>query len=285
MDDVPCMTWGEQTPFDVIQKANDKILRALTDSKIPVAIFINEQGLAEDAKRIALLKQWLTHPLITAGNHTFSHLNAAEIPQTLFEKEVLDGETLTRKILSGTGKPLKYFRFPFNASGKDSVSIVALQSFLNKHGYISTPFTIESSDYMFQSLYQQAIDKKDSIEARRVTAAYIAHTLELFDHFERLSLQRYGRVIPQIYLCHDNKLNADCLGELAAQIKSKGYSFTNLDTALQDKAYQQTDYYYGPYGFSWFFRWEKDKQKRKLLLQQQPEPSPQDYAAYRKLLK
>ncbi len=288
LDDVPFTAWSEKTSLKTIEQANHKILQAIDRHKAPVTIFINESPLIREGEtdaRIAILKQWLINPLITAGNHSYSHLNYTSITSAEFKDEIIKGEVITKKLLEGSNKTLLYFRFPFNALGKDSITKAEMQSFLTARGYINTPFTIESSDYLFNRLYQQALDGNDKATAQRIAQAYIDYTLSSFDYFENLSIQLYGRKVSQIFLGHVNALHADYLDTLLEQLKKKGYTFSDLTTALADKVYKQTDYYAGPYGFSWFFRWEKDPEKRKGLLRQQPDAPNEYYQEYLKAIR
>jgi len=273
IDDVPLTSWPDETPLKIKRAANEKLLNVFISRKIPVALFINESTLTgkEQAERIAVLKQWLDHPLVTAGNHSYSHANFNTSTRSEFEEQIVKGEVITKELLKKTGKPLKYFRFPFNATGKDSASRAAMEVFLMKKGYISVPYTIESQDYLFNSLYQQALDNHDQDKADGIGKAYIAHTLTVFDYFESFSQRHYGRSIAQIYLCHDNQLNADYMETLLKEIGKKNYQCKSLEEVLKDTIYKQTDYYAGEYGFSWVYRWEKNVATRKQMMRAEPE--------------
>ena len=288
LDDVPFTAWSEQTPLKTVEEANAKILRAINHNTVPVCIFINERPLIKEGEtdaRIAILKQWLSNPLITAGNHSYSHLNYADTGSSVFQDEIIKGEVVTKKLLEGTGRSLQYFRFPFNALGRDSITKATMQDFLKERNYINTPFTIESSDYLFNTLYQQALDKNDKAKAKAIADAYIKYTLAVFEYFETLSQQQHHRQVPQIFLGHVNALHADYLTTLIEQLQKKGYAFTDLTTAMKDDIYKQPDYYAGRYGFSWFYRWEHDPQKRKKLLQTEPEPPAEIYQQYLKAIR
>ena len=288
LDDAPFSSWSERTPLKVLEDANTKILHAINRYTVPVCIFINENTLIKEGEtdaRIKILRQWLSNPLITPGNHSYSHPNYANMDASAFQDEIIKGEVVTKKILEGTGRTLQYFRFPFNALGRDSITKAVMQDFLKTKSYISTPFTIESSDYLFNTLYQQALDKNDKTRAKAIADAYISYTIASFDYFETLSQQQYKRQVPQVFLGHVNTLHADCFTTLIERLQKKGYTFIDLSTALKDDVYKQHDYYAGPYGFSWFYRWERDTQKRKKLLQSQPEPPDEIYQQYLKAIR
>jgi peptidoglycan-N-acetylglucosamine deacetylase len=288
LDDAPFNGWSEQTPLKTIEEANTKILHTITRYTVPVCIFINERPLIKEGEtdaRIAILKQWLYNPLITAGNHSYSHRSYADIEPSQFQDEIIKGEVITKKLLEGSGRTLQYFRFPFNTLGRDSITKATMQNFLNAKDYINTPFTIESLDYLFNALYHQALDKNDKAKAKAIADAYIKHTIDKFEYFEALSQQQYHRQVPQIFLGHVNTLHADCIATVIEQLQKKGYIFIDLTTALKDEIYKQHDYYTGPNGFSWFYRWERDTEKRKKLLQSEPEPQDEIYKQYIKSIR
>jgi peptidoglycan/xylan/chitin deacetylase (PgdA/CDA1 family) len=153
IDDVPNVRLYEASGY------SSGLLQKLDSLNLPVAIFINEGRLKENKafdKNKALLRNWVSREYITVGNHSYSHPNYGEVGLEAFKDEVLKGEELTRKMARNAGKKLEYFRFPFNAMGKDSSEQVRMQQFLTAHHYISTPFTVESEDWIYTQLYEMA---------------------------------------------------------------------------------------------------------------------------------
>ena len=264
IDDVPNIQTYQGYTF------SSQLLGVVNTLELPVTIFINEKNIYGNQfatqNRQGLVK-WLNNPYVTAGNHTFSHLNYSDTTLDGFKKDIKKGSLITRETLK---KNPKYFRFPYNNMGKDSIAHHQIEKYLKESGYINTPFTIESEDWAFNSAYEEAWKKGDIKKADEIGHMYIAHTIKLFEYFEKISLELYGRNIRHIYLCHDNHLNADYLMDLLTTLTKQGYKFISLDDALKDKIYQSKDYYTGPYGFSWVYRWQEDEAKRKSLMKQEP---------------
>jgi hypothetical protein len=77
----------------------------------------------------------------------------------------------------------------------------------------------------------------------------------MFEFYERMSRELFGREIAQTLLVHANALNADHFDRVAAMLKRRGYRFITLDEALKDKAYDHRDTYTGATGISWLQRW------------------------------
>jgi hypothetical protein len=90
---------------------------------------------------------------------------------------------------------------------------------------------------------------------RRVADEYVPYMEKMFEFYEHMSVELFGREIPQTLLVHANALNADHFNRIAAMMKRRGYKFITLDEALSDKAYEHRDTYIGPTGISWLQRW------------------------------
>lgn len=249
------------------------LLRKLDSLQVPVAIFINEANLKlnqASGQNTRLLQSWISRPYVTVGNHSYSHPNYGEIGFDAFAAEVLKGEELSRKMAEKAGKNLQYFRFPFNAMGKDSAQQQQMQAFLARHGYISTPFTVESEDWLYAQLYDKALQEGKTAEAKAIGGRYVDLTLRLFAYFEKIGQTALNRSVKQIYLCHDNRLNTDYLPVLIQRLKEQQYQLVSLDEAMADPVYQLPVHYYGNAGFSWIYRWIPDLAERRSLMRAEP---------------
>lgn len=252
---------------------SSRLLKKLDSLNLPVAIFINEGHLKQNQdfeQNKKLLESWISKPYMTVGNHSYSHPNYGEIGFDAFKEDVLKGEELSRKMVGNVGKKLEYFRFPFNGMGKDSAEQARMQAFLAEHQYISTPFTVESEDWLYTQLYEKALKEGKLEEARDIGARYVMQSLQLFEYFDKVLLTTIGSKVKHIYLCHDNRLNTDYLPVLVQKLKEQRYKFISLAGALSDPAYNLPLYYHGNFGFSWVYRWIKDVDKRRSLMRIEP---------------
>lgn len=271
-------------------KARDdsKSLCAQLDKmKVPVAIFINESKLyihKDILPDLGLMMQWGKVKYNTLGNHTYSHLRYSKVGFEVFTKDLMKGEEFTNKLAEKYNKQLRYFRFPFNDLGKDSSQNHQIKSFLAANAYILTPFTVESSDWMFNYLYEYYLSQGKPQEASRIGKLYVQKTLEYFAFFEKVAMAQYKRPVRHIYLCHDNPLNAQYLSILLKQLRKRSYSFISLAEAMQDPIYAQIDVYNKKWGVSWVYRWMKDRKARGQLMKTEPDIMP-IYQEYQKVLK
>ncbi|MEH0153161.1 polysaccharide deacetylase family protein [Limibacter armeniacum] len=270
IDDVPNTVKFERDGF------HSKLMDKLDSMDIPVAIFINEGLLFKTdsmVENFALLNEWAKRENVTLGNHTFNHSSYSEVGFDTFKLDVDKGAYLTQELSTKYQKELKYFRFPYNNLGKDSLQHQEIKDYLIGQEYIITPFTVESSDWMFSYIYEHYLKEGKKEEAKRVAETYIEKTLAYFDFYEAMVAEQYGRKIKHIYLCHDNSLNADYLEILITKLKERDYNFISLDEAMGDKVYQQKDLYTKQWGVSWLYRWMSDNKERTKLMKQEPDMS------------
>ena len=176
-------------------------------------------------------------------------------PVPEFEDEVVRGEVITGRLLDDRKMKLRYFRFPYNHTGPNKQAKEALLQFLAERNYISTPFTVEHADYIFDQVYASAQKAGDDNAAHRIGAAYLDQLDIAFTFAEKRARDDFGRDIPQVFLIHSNDINAEYLGVMLDRLQQRGYKFISLDEAMADPAYKTADDYVGAYGISWLHRW------------------------------
>lgn len=268
IDDVPNTSKYQKDNYEPL------LLKKLDSLAIPVAIFVNEEKIYETdsvSKNFNLLDKWYSNNVVTIGNHTFSHKRYSETELDSFKIDIDDGESISKELSKYYNKNLKYFRFPYNDLGKDSVQYYAIDRYLTEKEYIITPFTIESSDWVFNYLYKYYLENGNKAEAKRIAELYIDITLEYFTFFDSVAQNQYNRHINHIYLCHDNSINADYINILVHKLKEMGYEFISLEEAMKDNIYNQQNTYYKKWGVTWIYRWMNDNSRIQAIMQQEPE--------------
>jgi peptidoglycan/xylan/chitin deacetylase (PgdA/CDA1 family) len=256
-DDLPS-PYGD---LEDLRRITSKLLASVKRNNVPVIGFVNEGKLylrrGEVDARIALLRAWLDAGF-ELGNHTFSHINLRQAPLAAYEEDIVRGETVTRMLLAERGMKLRYFRHPYLFTGETPEYKKGLADFLAGRGYAVAPVTIDDDDYVFAKVYFDAKKRGDLATARRVADAYVPYMEKIFEHFEQLSVETFGREIRQVLLIHANEINADRFDELAAMLRRRGYRFITLEEALKDPAYAEPDAL-EKNGISWFHRWRDAK--------------------------
>jgi len=260
MDDLPIVS---AIPDEAVRESFVvAIVDAIRRQQVPVIGFVNEGKLRVDGKdsqqRVGYLRLWRSAGL-ELGNHTFSHRDLHQIPVEEFERDILNGETVTRGLRPENDRAPRYFRHPFLHTGTSKEVRARVDAFLSKHGYVVAPVTMDNSDYVFAAAYDRAVLRQDSNEQRRIIEAYLKYMEAVFGYYEKQSLAIAGREIPQTLLLHANALNGRAFDSLAIMLRGRGYRFIPLSEALEDPAYRMPDTYYGPAGISWLHRWAMTK--------------------------
>ncbi|MDO8548989.1 MAG: polysaccharide deacetylase family protein [Ignavibacteria bacterium] len=255
IDDLPVVSMTKDIKF--YQQITKDLLGKLKKYNVPAIGFVNEGKLYEDDKlvdeRVDLLRQWLNAGL-ELGNHTYSHQSLNRIPAKDFIEDVLKGEKIIRKLFYDTSKALIYFRHPFLHTGRNEETRDSLNEFLEEHNYKIAPVTIDNSEWIFARAYEKAFIDDDSLMMKKIADEYIPYMVSKFEHFEFVSRELFGYEIKQVLLIHANKINADHFDKLAEMMIKRGYKFIPLKEALEDKAYNSADSFFGAGGISWLHR-------------------------------
>jgi len=285
IDDVPgAFPGGSNGDINELRAITWRMLEPLRSHKVPAIAFVNEAKLyvpGELDTRIDELRKWRDAG-IELGNHGYSHLRFQDAPLSVYEDDAIQGEVITSRLLGEKNEKERFYRYPFNSTGPTREARDAFQQFLHDRGYSIAPFTIEHADYIFNEVYVHAHQSRDSELTQRVRKAYLDHLDVVFDYFEGLSQQMFGRNISQILLIHANDLNSDVLDDMLTDLEKRGYKFVSLQQALEDPAYQSKDDYVGPLGISWLDRW-KVARGMKLHIEAEPDPPKWILETYGKL--
>ena len=260
IDDLPVVS--TRTDIGNRREITKKLLTHLTDAKVPAIGFVNEGKLYTNGKRdeqqVDLLRMWLDAGF-DLGNHTYSHRSVNKIGLKAYEDDILKGETITKALLEGKSRKLRFFRHPFLLTGKSPDTKAGLSSFLAEHGYTIAPITLDDEDYVFSRAYDVAFDRGDKTLMKEVGNAYSPYMESKVEYWERQAVKLFGREIAQTLLIHANFINSDYLDDLIRMFRKRGYQIVDLDTALKDEAYRLPDTFTGDAGISWLHRWAIEK--------------------------
>ena len=257
IDDLPAGA-ANSMPAAAITTMTKQLLATLREQKVPVVGFVNERKLYfkwdEVNERIAALNMWLDAGF-ELGNHTYGHtsLNRASLKE--FEDSVVQGESVTRLLLTQHNMKLRYFRHPYLDTGRDLLTRRDAEAFLVQRGYRIAPVTLDAWDWMFATVYDDAKKRGDTALQQEVVHLYLSYTTEVFSYFEKLSRDLVGYEPNQILLMHANQLEAEHIGEVLDLIRKRGYRFITLESALGDSVYALPDTYVGEEGAGWLEHW------------------------------
>ncbi len=270
IDDLPVVS--PRKDLKVRQEITKKLLAKVKKAKVPAIGFVNESKLYKDDKRneaeVDLLRMWLNSGL-ELGNHTFSHVNIANVSLDEYKADILKGEIITKEILQAKSLKMRYFRHPYLWTGLSLDIKKDLGLFLAEHNYTIAPVSIDNADYIFAASYENAFAKNDKKLMKQIGTAYVLYMQAKFDYWERQSIKLFNREIKQTLLMHANFLNSDYFDDIAKMLAKRGYKFVSLEDALKDEAYKLPENFVRRSGISWLHRWALDK-GREFILPDEP---------------
>jgi peptidoglycan/xylan/chitin deacetylase (PgdA/CDA1 family) len=256
IDDLPA-GMADRLPAADITAMTTKLLGTLRDQKIPVVGFVNEKKLykpGEVDERIKALQMWLDYGF-ELGNHTFSHMSLNQRELKDWEDDVVQGESVTRMLLTQRKMKLRYFRHPYLDTGRDLETRRKAEEFLTQRGYRIAPITLDGWDWAFAGIYEDAKKRNDTALQKQIVKDYLAYHDAVFAYSEQQSAKLVGYEPKQILLLHASNLEADHIGELLDVLRKRGYRFIPLQDALSDSAYSLPDTYVGEEGTGWIDHW------------------------------
>ena len=256
IDDLPAGAANTMSAA-AITEMTTKLLTTLRDQKVPAVGFVNEKKLYQSGQvdeRIASLRMWLDYGF-ELGNHTYSHMSLNKGGLKAWQDDVIQGENVTRLLLTQHHMPLRYFRHPYLDTGRDLETRRQAEAFLAARGYSIAPVTLDAWDWMYASVYDDAKKRGDTKLQADLAQSYLSYSDQVFAYDEALSKQIVGYEPKQILLLHGNQLEADHIGELLDVMRKRGYRFISLEDALGDQAYSLPDTYVGEEGTGWLDHW------------------------------
>jgi len=193
IDDLPAGDASHMTAA-TITDLTQKLLGTLRDQKIPIVGFVNEKKLykfGEVDQRIAALKMWLDYGF-ELGNHTYSHSSLNQVGLKAWEDDIVQGESVTRLLLSERNMKLRYFRHPFLDTGRDLQTRREAEAFLVGRGYRIAPITLDAWDWMYAGVYEDAKKRSDTALQQQLADSYLSYSDSVFAYSEQLSKQIMG---------------------------------------------------------------------------------------------
>jgi peptidoglycan/xylan/chitin deacetylase (PgdA/CDA1 family) len=244
IDDLPAVLTSN---YQDQLKINRKILAALERYHVHATGFVIGDRVSGRDEIFAL---WLEggHEL---GNHTYSHLDLDKVNAKVYEVEIVKGAFEIEKLLLHHNQSLRYFRFPYLHTGRDTEKGDLVRKFLKENCYTIAPVTINPYDWEYNSWYVKAWGSHKPKEEERIKRLYLERIESATAEAESTSWVHYGRNIKQILLLHLNRLNGETLDQVLDYYVRSGYTFITLEEALADSAYLPDGELTKPHAFTW----------------------------------
>ncbi len=213
-----------------------RFLAALKDAKTgPVYGFINGVQLEREPDSAQVLPMWRAagHPL---GNHTWTHLNLAQMTPEAFEAEVARNEPVLKA--QAHGSDWHWLRFPFLSEGETPEKRTAARNLLKARGYHIASVTLNFDDWAWNAAYARCLARDDQAAIAGLETSYLKAAADSLAYSRSLSATLYGKDIPYVLLMHLGAFDARMAPRLLAQYRAAGVTFTPLDKVERHPFYK-----------------------------------------------
>jgi peptidoglycan/xylan/chitin deacetylase (PgdA/CDA1 family) len=247
IDDLP---WaGATAPGESRLEATHRLLEKLAANDVAATGFVNCGRTSPDDP---VLKAWLEAGM-KLGNHTDDHLSLNTAETADWIAGARNCQDVLRELTGGAVVP---FRYPFLQRGQTPESYGAARSALDSLDAPVAPVTIDTSDWILATAYIDALRSGDEERRRAVGDALVEHVARQAAHYREVARERVGRDVAHVLLLHANAVEADYLDAVLQRLRTDGYDFISLESAMKDPVYRLKDDYLGPAGRSWLYRIE-----------------------------
>ena len=211
-------------------------LAALKAAKTgPVYGFVNGVQLEREPASADVLTMWRAagHPL---GNHTWTHLNLAQMDAAAFEAEVARNEPLLEKLADGAD--WHWLRYPFLSEGETPEKRAAARAVLKARGYHIASVTLNFDDWAWNGAYARCLAKDDQTAIVGLETSYLKAAEDSLAYSRSMSKTLYGEDIPYVLLMHLGAFDARMAPRLLALYQSLGVTFAPLEAVERHPFYK-----------------------------------------------
>jgi peptidoglycan/xylan/chitin deacetylase (PgdA/CDA1 family) len=194
--------------------------------------FVNGKKVADEPQSEAILRRWREagHPL---GNHTYSHANLNTSGLAEYLSDLEKGEEILAK-LDVDPRIAKVFRYPFLFEGDTHEKRDGVRRYLQEHGYIAAPVTIDADDWAFNPPFSRCAARNDAASLAKLRRRFVEVHVDELRRMRELSQSLVQREAPQVLLLHIGAADADAIDDLLVAYEKEGAQWIDLRAALAD---------------------------------------------------
>jgi len=232
-DDIPAH--GPLPPGETRLSVIRRITAALTAARTPAFGFLNAGFGGDDPTAARATAAW-TAAGFPIGNHTYNHVDLAQVGAAAFAADVARNEAPLAA--AAHGRDWHWFRYPFLSEGGDPAVRDAARADLKAHGYKVAAVTMSFADYDWAAPYTACTARHDAAAIARLEGGLLADARAAAIAARAQAQAQIGRDIPYVLLMHVGAMSAHMLPRLVAMYREMGFDFTTLERAQADPYYR-----------------------------------------------
>ncbi len=189
----------------------------------------------DNADLVKVLQTWVDNGQLL-GNHTYSHLDLANVTSQEYIDDIKKNEPILAEIMGD--KNYRYFRYPYLSEGNTQEKRNSVRQFLFANHYKIAEDTLDFFDYNWSNAYVRCKIKNDPEAIKWMQQSYLDQAVKALGVSRQESQALFHRDIKYVLLIHFRAFNALMLDKLLTAYEEKGVKFVPLTEALNDEAYE-----------------------------------------------
>jgi len=166
----------------------------------------------------------------TLANHSHAHAGLSRVETADFIADL----DRAAAVLKGFDNVEPWFRYPYLDEGGGPEQRDALREALDARGLGNGYVTINTFDWALVNLTADAMLAGIDVDIDRLRDLYVDVILESTGFYDELARETLGRSPVHVLLLHENDLAALFVGDLVAELRTRGYEIVPATQAFTD---------------------------------------------------
>jgi peptidoglycan-N-acetylglucosamine deacetylase len=164
------------------------------------------------------------------ANHSDTHRNLRDLPADEYLADVAAADGA----LKGFQNFRPWFRFPFLAEGETREKRDAVRAGLRAMNHAQGYVTVDNYDWYLNALANNAKKAGQSFDEAALRDLYVELLIEAVEFYDAIAVKALGRSPRHVLLLHENDLAARFVGDLAVELRKRGWTIVGADAAYAD---------------------------------------------------
>jgi peptidoglycan-N-acetylglucosamine deacetylase len=200
----------------------------------PVYGFVNAKKLEGSDDGAVALRRWVTGGQ-RVGNHTYSHIDLHKSSPDEFLADLRKDEPVLE--LLDSSESWRWLRYPYLREGDTVDKRRQVRAALRERGYRIAQVTLDFEDYLWNTPYARCLATHDTRAIGWLRSSYLDTAKTYLRANRQMATEVFGHPINHVLLLHLGAFSATILPGLFELLRKEGFTFTTLEQAQSDPAY------------------------------------------------
>ena len=196
--------------------------------------FSNTAPPEEDRSLYRVFDHWCEQ-----GHHVSNHTHRHPSLNWIDPQTYIDDIEQTEKLIGPWASlaPTRYFRYCMDMWGDTAEKQEAVEAYLRREGYTSTPLSVWFYDHAWIVPYWRAFKKKDREAQAWLRRSFVDTAVDQLRVQAAAARQMFGRDPVHIWLSHGTPIAGECMDEVLDRFSAANVEFVSLEEAMADPMY------------------------------------------------